>query len=720
MDYPGKGKAKLEGVLPLRARQDIQIEKQVYGGETFYGAKDPLTLRYYRMRDLEYFIFTLLDGTREIKDIQAEVEQKFGGLKVSERQIKEFVIMLRNFNFLEAFGPESGKLLFQRSGLKRRAKIKQTLMSFFFIKIPLVDPDRFFNRLYPYFKFIWTKGFFLLWLLLLGILLAIVFSHSKEFIHQITGFFNWKNLTLVWVALMVIKTMHEVGHGLACKHYKGEVHELGLLFIVLTPWMYVNVSDAWIFQKSGQRFLVTVAGIMTELMVAALAGILWWLTKPGILNSLCHNIVIVCTVDNILRNANPLLRYDGYYALGDFLEIPNLRIKAFGYLNFLMKRYLLRIPLQDTEKRTTKQKWIYLTYGPLSFLYLNFIILAIAGFIGSKFFILGLFLAGMMIFKSFLLPIKKGIVFSVRSRAQMGYGRTAFIAMALVLVAIFAFLVFYQSPLKVTSPCAVEPMDHAIVRTEGAGFLEKLLCAQGDRVKKDQVLALLENRELLTHYERLRIVHSNLLQTKRKALALNKLVDYDQAEMEIRRAEKELEVLRDKITKLKVLAPKDGIILTPNLRERMGDFLEEGAAFCEMGYLADVSVRVVIPEEDFPEVCQGSRVELKVHSYAERTFQGEVLDISPAKVQNLENLALASRFGGTLPTEKEMKVGEVPKIPYFQVTMKIDNPDHLLKPGMTGISKIYCQKKPLIILFWNRILRLFKPQTLLMFRWSNE
>ena len=715
-----KKQARLEGVqgvLPLQARKDIQVEEQIYEGQTYYTAKDPLTLRYYRMKELEYFIFTLLDGTREVKDIQAAVEERFGGLKVSEGQIKEFIIMLRNFNFLETFGPHSYNLLYQRVSFKKWAKIKQTLMSFFFIKIPLVNPDRFLNRVYPHLKFICTRRFFHIWLLFMAIFFFIVLTNSGEFFHQITGFFNLKNLALVWVAIMIIKTLHEVGHSLICKHYGGEVHELGLLFIVLTPWMYVNVSDAWIFQKSRQRFLVTVAGLMTELLAASFAAILWWLTRPGVLNSLCYNIVIVCSVDNILRNANPLLRYDGYYALSDFLEVPNLRIRAFGYLKVLLKKYLLRIPIPDSDEDkvvSPRRKWIYLIYGPLSFVYLNFIILAIAGFIGKKFFMLGLFLAGLMIFNSFILPVKKGLAFAFRNRAQMGYGRPVFIGAALLPVAILIFLCFYQAPLRVVSPCSVEPMDYAVVRTEGAGFLEKILCDQGDRVKKGQVLALLINPELMMNYERLQVARAGLLQTKRKALGLNKYVDYDQAELEIGKIEKEIGKLKEKIEKLKILSQQEGTILTPNLKERIGDFLREGEIFCETGYVGDLQVRVIIPEEDFSEIKKGLRVDLKVYAYVNRIFQGEVMDISPVKIENLENLALSSKFGGTFPTEKVTKSGEMPKFPLFQVTMRINNPGYLLKPGMTGISKIYSERRPLIVLLWNKILRLIKPERILI------
>lgn len=713
-----KRQAKFENTLPLTVRQDIQIERQNYGGEIFYAAKDPLTLRYYRMKELEYFIFTLLDGSREVQDIQAEVEKKFNGLKVSEAQIKEFIVALRNNNFLETFGTHSYNILYRRVNLKKWAKIKQTLMSFFFIKIPLVDPDRFLNRIYPYFKFLCTKAFFFVWLFFLALFLFIVLGNYKEFFYQITGFFNMKNLALVWVAVMVIKTLHEVGHSLVCKHYGGEVHELGILLIVFTPWMYTNVSDAWIFQKSRQRFLVTVAGLMTELLVASFAAIVWWITQPGLLNSLCHNIVVVCSVDNIIRNANPLLRYDGYYALGDFLETPNLRVKTNGYLKLLLKKHLLRLPISDSDpaiEQSPRRRLIYLIYGPLSFLYLNFIILAIAGFIAQKFFFIGLILAASMLFRSFILPVQKGVAFAFKNRGQMGYGRPFFIAAALLPAAILLFLLFYKSPSEVASSCSVEPAEHNIVRSKAAGDLEKLFCRQGDRVKKGQVLAFLKNQEMMKDYEKLQITRESLLQAKVKALGLDQYSEYDQAELGIKKIEKDIEKLKEKVEKLKILAPSDGIILTPNLEERIGNFFTEGEAFCEMGHLDKVSVRVIIPEADFSEVRKGNRVDLKVYSYAEKLFRGEVTEVSSAKIEQLENPALSSKFGGNLPTETVSKMGEVPKLPYFQVTMKIDNSGGLLRPGMTGVSIIYGEKKTLIVLIWHKILRLIKPDKLLIF-----
>ncbi|MGB9628835.1 MAG: efflux RND transporter periplasmic adaptor subunit [Thermodesulfobacteriota bacterium] len=282
-------------------------------------------------------------------------------------------------------------------------------------------------------------------------------------------------------------------------------------------------------------------------------------------------------------------------------------------------------------------------------------------------------------------------------------------------IILILFLIFYKVPLKVISPCSIEPFDYTVVRTEGSGFLKKILHDQGEKVKKGEVLGILDNPELMMQYEKLRLLYSGLMVKRRKAFGLSEYVNYDQIEYELNKVEKEIEKLGEKIEKLKILSPKDGMILTPKLTEMKGDFFPEGRVFCEIGYLDGVQIRVIIPEEDFSEVVEGLPVELKVYAYAEKVFSGKVMEISLAKVESLENPALSSKYGGSLPTERLTKTGETPKLPFFQITMKIDNPDGLLKPGMTGLSKIYCKKRSVISLLWNRVLRMIKPERILIF-----
>jgi len=698
--------------MPIKVREDIQVERQIYDGDPFYVVKDPITLKYFRMKELEYFIFQQLDGCHTVQDIQAEIEKHFSGLKVSEDHIKTFILSVRNLNFLEDFGPGADKILFQRSGLKKRARIKQTAMSFLFFKLPLVDPDRFLKKFHPYIKFIWTRHFLHAYLAFIFLALFTLIVNAGDFFHQIQGFLTPENLVLLLIAIILTKTIHELGHAFSCRNYGGEVHELGILFIVFTPWMYCNVSDAWIFQKGRQRFLVSMAGILTEFLVASIATFIWWWTPPGVVNSLCHNIIIICSLDNLFRNGNPLLRYDGYYALSDYLEIPNLRLKARGYIAFLMKRYLLRMDIEFDEELSPRRRRTYAIYGTLSVIYRTFILVLIVGIVGKRFFIIGVIMALFLFFTSFVRPVKQAVSFIIKNRREMQLSRVAVSIIAIIPLLTAGLLFAYQPHLKVSSDCAVEPAEYVVVRTGVAGYLREILCKPGDEVRKGQKIALLENPPLFAQYDAMKIEKAVLEKVMAKALGSDAIGDYHRYKIQLERTEKEITKFEEKLAGMEVRADQAGIMLTEKLEERLGDYFQKGEFLCELGYLNEVIIRVIIPEAEMAYTKVGQDVALKVYAYPEKTLRGKVTSISPARIETLENLALSSRFGGKLPTMPD-QAGEVLVFPYFQVTMKIDNSEGLLRPGMTGISKIWCERRSLGSILWHKILRSTKPELIL-------
>ncbi len=143
------------------------------------------------------------------------------------------------------------------------------------------------------------------------------------------------------LALAVVKVLHELGHALTCKHFGGDCHEIGVLLLFFTPCLYCNVSDAWLFPGKWPRIAVSAAGIAVEVFLAAIATFLWWFSIPGVFNTLCLNIMIVCSLNTLLINGNPLLRYDGYYVLADLLDVPNLGQQSRWLLGRLLAGFFL-------------------------------------------------------------------------------------------------------------------------------------------------------------------------------------------------------------------------------------------------------------------------------------------------------------------------------------------------------------------------------------------
>lgn len=697
--------------LPPKVRTDLQVERQLHEGGYFYVIKDPLTLRYFRVQELEYFIFSLLDGVRTFEEIREEVERKFCGLQVPVDTIKEFVTTLRNLNFLETFGPQGDKVLFLRSQLKRKSRLKQRLTNFFFFQLPLCDPDEFFTRIAPRLRFLWQKPFWAFWWGCLLLALGIVVTHWTEIVLQAQDFFSLRGLVLGWAIFVGIKVGHELGHGLTCKHYGGEVHELGLLFIVFTPCMYCNVSDAWTFKEGRHRLLVTLAGALTELWAASIAAILWWLTSPGMFNDLCYSIMFLCSVNNLLFNGNPLLRYDGYYALSDYLSIPNLRIKSVSYIFDALKKNLLRMQVEEKEELTERQKAIYVGYGSLSYVYRWVIMLAIIGLVGSRFYIIGVMLALVMVVTSLLLPIKNLFVFLFRNRRQMELGQGTLIPLLTAAVVAAAVLAFYQPDLKVTASCTIEPSQHTWLRVGAAGELERIWGQEGSQVRAGQPLARLSNPWLEADLKRSQLDLAITEKEITRALGLDRIAEYQQHQIIRRRLAKEIQELKGKVEKLQVLSPVSGTVLTPHLEERRGDYLQEGDLLCEIGRLEEAVIRVLVPESQVSDIRTGQPVELKAYAYPHLIFAGKVTELSPWKMESLENPALSSRLGGQVPSRPDFLRGQdVPLYPIFQVIIHVGNPDRLLRPGMTGLAKVHCGPRPLASHLWRRIQQILKPR----------
>src|SRR5436190_13829890 len=238
--------------------------------------------------------------------------------------------------------------------------------------------------MYPYFRWIFTRTFVSLSVFSMLLAVGLVASNWKTFYDKLPdfqSFFNWWTILSFWVCLAVVKIIHEFGHGLTAKHFGGEVHEMGMLFLVLTPALYCDVTDSWLLPNKWKRIWISAAGIYVECFLASLATFFWWNTEQGLVNSLSLATMFICSVNTILFNANPLLRYDGYYVMADWLEIPNLRIKSTQFFAYLFQEKVLglEIPVQSYMPRS--RRFLFVFYAIASYLYRWFVTFSILFFL---------------------------------------------------------------------------------------------------------------------------------------------------------------------------------------------------------------------------------------------------------------------------------------------------------------------------------------------------
>src|SRR5262245_7071848 len=340
----------------VRLRKDLSVTPQKYEGRTYFIVKDPVSLRYYRFKEQERFLLDLMDGKSTLDDAQKAFEQRFRPERLTLEDLEAFASQLLQAGLAQNETPNAGKQLFERFKKQRKNKISQAFLNILYIKIPIFDPDRILNKMVRPLRFIYTTWFLVLSIAIMLAAIGLVATHWNMFLAKLPSyheFFTFETIIYMWVALGAVKVIHEFGHGLSCKTFGGEVHEMGFLLLVFSPCLYANVSDSWTLPSKWKRIIIGAAGIYVELIIASFATFLWWTTDPGtFFNKLCMGLMVVCSVSTVIFNANPLMKFDGYYILADWMEIPNLRDRANKFLQNLAMQYCLGMEVQPEPYMT--------------------------------------------------------------------------------------------------------------------------------------------------------------------------------------------------------------------------------------------------------------------------------------------------------------------------------------------------------------------------------
>ena len=466
---------------------------------------------------------------------------------------------------------------------------------------------------------------------------------------------------------------------------------MGFLLIYLTPAFYTDTTDILLFERTSRRQWVIFAGIWVELLLCSISALIWHFTAPGtIVNDLAYKMMLLSGIQGAVLNLNPLIKADGYYALSQFLDIDNLREDSFAFLKVWAQKYLLRREI-DLPPSSRRQRRIFFIFGVTAILYsvglLALVLVFAKNILISKFGDWGYFLfAGVVYFLT-----RKGIKSSLPMvRAWIRKQRESYMTWKLTRAQTFgavglALLLFVPPvPSSVSSELVLEPGRDAHVRTEVAGKVAQVLVHAGQEVKSGELIAVLENPEIEANA---RVVRSEL------ALASSDLRQNQdepgsgkaaQAFRERVRLQKELAVAAQDLDALQIRAPFDGFISTPQIQQRIGEYVAAGDEFCRVTDRRTMKARILVPDRDFADVGPGARVKVKVLPYPFSTYSGRVDQILPAAAADIP----------VTQTQKLTRLGQE-LTNHIAVVMEFPNPDGSLSSGMTGIAKIRTKSRPL-------------------------
>jgi putative peptide zinc metalloprotease protein len=724
----------------LRVRPDLDIAPQRYEGRTYYVVKDPVSLRYYRFKEQEHFLIHLMDGRHTLDDAQKEFEKRFRPDRLTLEDLEQFGQQLLTAGLAQNESPQAGKQLFDRRKKRRRSEFMQTITNILYIKIPVFDPEWLLTRMLPWLGWIFTFTFLAVSVAVMlgaGLLVLTHFQTFQDRLPAYHEFFSFKTVVYLWAALGIVKVIHEFGHGLSCKFFGGEVHEMGLLFLCFSPCMYCNVSDAWTLPSKWKRIIISAAGIYVELMIAAIATFVWWNT-PGqpFINNLSLSLMIVCSVSTVVFNGNPLMRYDGYYVLADWLEIPNLRDRSNRYLQRLVMEHCLGIEVQPEPYMELHRRILFVTYAVVSWVYRWVVTFAILKFMATflkpyKLEVISTMLALMALGSMIGWPLYR-LGKNIYKRGRLPDMKTArMLATSAAVAAVI--LGFFFLPLPVSrvrqagliqvQPDAVEKVPVTIL----PAVPDKVLVTEGQHVRKGAELATFGSLALAKQEISLRAQIDKEAEVMAKyEPELPRITDPNEQERlqgslrdaRIRKIELEKKlgaVLRQK-SLLTLRAPRDGFVMGLPTKEELYKPWERGEMerpFCHIGQPSKLRILVPLSPDDYELVRtdlanktkRGEKLEvtLRVQGFGPELWSGHVSHL-PKLADKTVPVQLTSKGGGPLA----MKPGSDPKNPepqgqVYLVGIDFEDPDRAIVPGSLGQVKIHCEYRSCAWWVWRTL-----------------
>ena len=705
-----------ENVVLPALRGDLIVTQQLFEGRSYYVVKDPISLQYFRMTAEDYFLATLFDGKRTFAQVREHyiARHRHVLLEYSPEELNERVLRFANDLALMQFLTVQGQRLKARFDAARQKKAGKSFLynlanKIFFVRFSLFDPDRVFGRMAKPLWWMWTKP--TLWISSIIILLgAIVFLRNYTHVGSALGnLFSFHNVLLMWVTTFFIKSIHELGHGLTCKHFGGEVHEVGVMALVFTPYFFVNVSDCWVMPNRMHRVLVSAAGIYVELILAAFAVFFWAIVQPGAMKDFLFNIIFIASVSTIIFNANPLMRFDGYYIMTDLIEVPNLQAKSRALIQHQLNRVLFgpsnkegalaRLPLPK------KRFWLFYTYAVLSWIYGYYIIYQLAIFMEPHLQPFGLeglanWFSALALTSWVIMPLiayYKSLALKREDWKPQGRLRRlgTFAAIAL---GIFGAACFLPVELTIKRAGAVQLAEPDEIRSESPGFIEEVFVKEGEKVAAGQKIARLRNRQteqlLIATEARFKMAEAEV----QRAVGLDKPAELKGAESTRAALEARLKDARHDVEKLTLRSKTGGTVLTRDLEKRLGLALKHNEILCEIAQLNPMRIKVALSEKQVRHVKKGQRVELKTEAYPGTTIHGTIADEPIMFFAGELPKAFSAQRLGDVPTYIDAHGREIPIERTFEAVVAVDNREGLLRPGMSGRGKIYAGKQP-----WGRL-----------------
>ena len=644
--------------------------------------QDQTSGRFHRFTPATYLVISFMNGQRSMQEIWDLVCIELDEDAMTQDQLIQLLSQLHRSDVLHGDVLPDLAEVSQRGKSQRGRKLLMSLMNPLAIRIPILDPERFLDVTYPLVKpfFGWFGAIVYLALILSGITLATM--HWSELTENFTDrVLATENLLYLLLGYPLVKALHELGHGYAVKHWGGEVHELGVMFLVFIPVPYVDASAAAAFREKWRRALVGAAGILVELLLATLALFLWLNVEPGPFRAFVFNIILIGGVSTLLFNGNPLLRFDGYYVLSDLIEIPNLGQRANRYIGYLIQRYLLKISNASSPVTAKGEPTRFVIYSVAAFIYRMFIMVAIILFVASKFFIIGILIAIWSCVMMFGLPLAKQLRFLVTSPGLHRRRPQAFAVITLILSSISLIFIVLPTPYRTSAEGVVWMPGNNVVHAGTEGTVIDILAKPNSIVQIGDPLIRLQEPFLAAQVRVLQ-AEVNELEMRYASLNVEDRVEAKIALQQLQHARARLASNQQKSSDLIVRSPANGKFILPRPTDLPGSFVRKGQTLAYVSKFTDSIVKVAVSKDLIDIVrTKTKKVEIRMAEHVSKVIPATIQRIEPAATNRLPSLALSTMGGGKIVVDPRDSDVPMALEKLFVLNLQLDSAEDINKVG---------------------------------------
>lgn len=539
-----------------------------------------------------------------------------------------------------------------------RPLLSRIVHSYLSFRIPLVNPEPFLDALLPVARLLASRV--VLWsITLLGVVgLYFAGRQWEHFIATFIDFFSPSGVALYGVTLVGLKVFHELGHGFVARHFGCHVPVMGINFMVLTPMLYTEASDAWRLSSRRQRFLIGAAGVVVELALAALALLLWAFLPDGTWRSAAYFVAATAWIMSLLVNLSPFMRFDGYHMLVDATGLHSIGPRAFALATWAMRDLLFKTgePMPEFHPTWRRRMLIALAIGTWIYrlgLYGSMALLVYHMF--PK--LLGVPLAAIEIHWFILKPIIRELKeWKGMGLSKLLGSRRSKVSLSLLV----AVLLLLTLPLDrhVSVPAILVPAEEIRLHAPEAAQVVAVHVGSGARVKAGDVLIELAVPE---------IAHLRGQATVRLAMSEAQLARLaadagDRAQRQVIVSQRnaalaELRELEQRQARLLLRAPFAGVVTTRDVVLASGQWVGDGEMLLHLMAPDRAVISGMVPERESARLLAGADGRFVADSGMGTAIAARLVAIGNPGAEGQALIYLSSRHGGPITMTPDKATG---------------------------------------------------------------